>query len=319
MGYKEFLQETSTLNGSNLKEKTLNELQSTFDKYFNETPNRVTVLVDDTQEDVIIQHIRYGEDKYDNQLLLTQNDTLVDYGSKITWNGEIWLVINEEKRAIQTHKSWKILLTQNTMVSQDKFNNVYTEPCHVSTSAVRDDGNDRVALTNGSWVVRVQMNDLTNSYYINQRFIFDNKVAKKIVDLNYSEFTGQISVTLEPTQILPEDDLDNNIAFNDFDIDTTPQEGKTGIYFTKDRLDVRIGFENTVNVYEYLSNAIVPGTTFTFRIDDITSDKYNIVASDGNSITIEALEYYYSGTLVAIKDGDLSEYSIPIALTSALG
>lgn len=319
MGYQDFLKETSERNGATTGDRIKDNMQASFDRYFSETPNRITVQVDGVNEDVVVQHTRYAESKYDEQFMITQNTTLAEYGSKITWDGNIWLVINQEKRAINTHKSWKILLTQNQMVSQDMNGNVFTEPCHISSTAVRDDGNARVAQTNGTWVTRVQKNDVTNAYYVNQRFLFDGKTAKKIIDLNYSEFENQIQITMEPTQILPQDDFVNNIAYNAFDIDTTPEDGKNGVFFTKDSLSVQVGFDGTVEVYEYSSNVIVPTTTFTFRIDGIDNSKYNLTSPNGNTVTVEALEYYFSGTLVAIKDGDLSETTIPIELSSAIG
>lgn len=319
MGYKDFLSETSKLNGNTLADRVKNELQSTWDKYFTEAPNKQTVEIDSIEEIVIIQHMRYGEDKYDNQLLLTQNTTEADYGKKVLWKSRYWLIINAEERAIDTHRSWKILLMQNNMVSKQNDGTIKTEPCHLETKSSRSDGNSKVTLIENSWVIRVQKNDLTLSYYENQRFIFDNKVVYKIVNLNYSEFENQVEITLEPTQKMEEDDFDNNIAYNKIEIDTTPEEGKNGVYFTSDKLEVQVGSTESIEVYEYLNNVIVPSETFTFRIDGIDSSKYTIVSQDGNSISIKCDDYYYSGTLVAIKDSDLSEYSIPLILSSPMG
>lgn len=319
MAYNDFLKETSERNGATKAQRLVDGMQSDWDRYFAETPNRVTIEIDGIEEDVVIQHMRYGEDKYDNQLMLTENSTVANYGSKVLWKSKIWLVINEEKRAIETHKGWKILLTQNNMVSKDSKGNILTEECHIKSTTSRSDGNTNVPLTENSLIARVQKNDVTLTYFTNQRFIFDNKVAYKIVNLNYSEYENQIDITLEPTQILSEDDLVNNIAYNSFDINTIPDTGKTGIYFTKDSLEIQVDSSETVDVYEYLNDVIVPSTVFTFRIDDIDASKYQIITSDDNSITIKALDYYYSGTLVAIDTSDLSEYSIPLTLVSALG
>lgn len=319
MGWYDRFQEVSTVNGADLSDRYKNELQSTWDEYYANTPNRQDVKIDDADESVVIQHLRYGEDKYDVQLLLTQNTTLANYGSMLLWKARNWLIINAEERAIDTHKSWKILLMQNSMIMKNSDSTITTEPCHVSTNSTRDDGNTSVPLANGSWTIRMQNNENTLKYYVNQRFLFNSKVAYKIVGINYSEFENQLNISLEPTQQLSQDDFINNIAYNEIEINTIPSTGKNGIYFTEDSLKISVENIDSVEVYNYVNDVIDVTTLFDFRIDNIDVSNYSIESQTDNSIEIKCLGYYDTGFLVAINRLTLDEYQIPLTLVSPIG
>lgn len=311
--------EVSTIKGDTLSDRYKTELQSSWDRYFLEAPNRQAIKIDGIDEIVVIQHLRYGEDKYDVQMLLTQNMTEAKYGSVLLWKTRNWLIINSEERAIDTHKSWKILLMQNFMVMKDSDSSIITEPCHITTKTAKEDGNTKVTLTNNRWVIRTQNNENTLKYYVNQRFLFNNKVAYRIVDINYSEFENQLSITLEPVQILPGDDLVNNIAINEIDISTIPTTGKNGIFFTEDKLKVSYQNIEKVEIYNYINDVIDNSVLFDFRIDGIDPSYYSIESETDNKIEIKSTGYYHVGKLVAINQATLDEYEIPLELVSPIG
>ena len=316
MGYRDILSETSTINGTTSSEINKSKLQDSFNVYFNESPNKVDVAIEGIQEDVIIQHSKYGEDSYDNQLLITQNTTNSDYGKKLVWNMETWLIINKENRAIDTHKAWKIQLTNNSLVWKDSIGDVVSEPCFIRSFRNSIDSSNNIQLAEDTWNIRIQYNDGTSNIKLNQRFIFDNKVVYKVSNLNYSEFKNQIQLTMKIDQKREEDDFDNNIAYNDFNDESVIINGLDEYKFNYEEVDVLFNLTNEVTVFKYASDILQP-TTFDWRIDGIDSANYELDIIDDNTIEIRCLNYPFSGNLVAISQDDLYETSIPIDLKGA--
>jgi len=307
----------SQANGSNMAEKQLHLLQQSFDKYFLETPDKVTDgSIDGTEVEFVIQNLKYGEQFNDEKLLIVQNDKVVNIGSLVDWDGKIWLCMNQENRAIKTHKSYKITLCNNTISWKLPNGDVQIHPCYV-----RDyinggqDVNRTLPLSESERNVYVQYNQYTDDIYENQRFIFGKKRALKVTDIDdYTRPNGVIMLKMEKDVLYPEDDLINNIAYNG-DVTSPQPTPTTEIQFSTSSLEIPVGLSDTVSVYEYISGVVQP-TTFTFRIDGIDASKYSILSTTGNSIEIEADEFYYTGQLVAIKDVTLEEISIPLILKS---
>lgn len=322
MGWYDRFQEVSHINGDTQREINQSLLQSTFDEYFKDTPDKITDgLIDGQSVDFVIQHIKYGEDISDVKLLLTENSTSVYSGSIIDFDSKKWLAINEENRAIDTHKAFKIQLCNNTISWKDENGNIYTENCIYKPITTRDDSNKKLPRVDSTILINVQNNSNTSNIAINDRFIFSHKWAyytTVIDDMDVQDVNGHniIWITMEKDVINDElDDLENNIASryinNDSDVPVN------GISFTIDEMNAKIGLELYTNVYEY-ANSIIQPTTFTFRIDGIDSSKYELVGVDGNTVMVKSLDYYYSGNLVAISDSDLSETIIPIELSGII-
>jgi hypothetical protein len=306
----------SNATGSDMAEKQLHLLQQSFDKYFLETPDKVTNgKIDSVAVEFVVQNIKYGEQFNDEKLLLVENDTVIDIGSLVEWDGNFWLVMNRENRAIKTHKAFKITLCNNSISWKDSQGNVFVESCYINEGLGAQGYNMSNPLTDGRKTVIVQYNVNTSTIYENQRFILGRKRAYKVTDID--DFTRQdkvISFMFEKDTIDPLDDLLNNIAYNGES--TTPQPTPTTeIQFTSSELEIPVGMSESVSVYEYVSG-VQQSTTFTFRIDGIDASKYTIVSSTSNTIEIEAKEFYFTGQIVAIKDVTLEETSIPIKLQS---
>lgn len=314
MTYLTFWQELSTAEGSNESEIARNTVAEEFIEYFNSTPDRLTGTIDGVSVDFVVQNIKYGEPKADEKLILTLPNQAINEGSIASFNGKDWLCVNEENRAVQSHNVFLAQLLNNSISTK-----AFTEKCVLKgKSAFAGFEQSSVVVVDNRLIMRVQKNVNTDTIFLNQRFIFSNKYAYKVV--NIDDFTHQaggiIECTLERDQVNPErDDLANNIAYQ-YEEPTAPTP-TDGVFFNTSEAIVKFSVESTFEVYEYISGA-QQGTTFTFRIDNVDAGKYEVVSTTGNSITIKGLDYPYSGQLVAIKDIVLTETQIPIKLTSIM-
>ena len=168
--------------------------------------------------------------------------------------------------------------------------------------------------TDGKRNIWVQNNALTNTLYKNQRFIFGGKEAYKVTFIDNWSKQGLILLKIEVTQIVPQDDLTNNIAYNS--VDSSTNTAINGVAFSVDSLTIKKTEVATVSVYEYVTS-VPQATAFTFRIDGISASAYTITATTSNSISIKCNDYYFTGTLVAIKP-NLTETAIPLTLASLI-
>jgi len=343
MSYFTEFQALSQSRGDNLSEQNSFLLQQTFDTYWMQTPDKITDgTIDGTEVDFVIQHLKYGEQFNDEKLMLVLNDTVVDIGSLVVWDGKTWLVMNQENRAIKTHKAFKITLCNNSISWKDLAGNVFVEKCFVEEGLGIQDANNRVPLSVAGRKVTVQSNVNTATIYENQRFVFNKKRVFKVVDIDdFTRQDGLILLKMEKDEILSTDDLANNIAYNGETIST--QTPTTGIFFTspvennsifvynsgitydsiytyadsvivKPTVEIPKTLSETVEIYEYV-DGVRTVETFTFRIDNVPVSAYTITGLTSNSITIKCNQYYYEGNLVAIKS-DLTEYTTPIILKS---
>lgn len=157
--------------------------------------------------------------------------------------------------------------------------------------------------------VWIQKNVNTLKLQKDFRFVFGGNEAYKISYVENWSKEGLIMFTLETTQILPEDDLINNIAYNGNPIFTPSPTND--IQFSANESQIIQGYTETITTYE----VDVPATTFVFTITGLPASSYEITATTGNSITIKCKQYPYNGTLRATNSGNPLHYAeIPIIL-----
>lgn len=319
MGFYDLFREISLVKGSTNAESNLYDLQQSFDAYFRDTPNKETLTIDGTiEEDIVVQNMKYGENQYDEKILIAENTTSLYSGAKIDWESQVWLVNNKENRAIKTHQAYKMMLTNGVLKWKDSQENIYTEEARMEILNAQDDNDNDVQKSNNRGKAIVQINDDTNKIYINQRFLI-NDIPYRVVFINPSDldYVGLYVITLEFDEESDLDDLVNGIAYNaprESDDTSDTQTGTSSEYvFSESELNVREGLAETLTVYEYVSD-VQQATTFTFRVDGISSDKYNLTQIDGNTVELECLEQGYSGFLVAINSNTLEESQIALNL-----
>jgi hypothetical protein len=319
MSYFDNFKAFSQFKGANTSEQNKFIAQATFDKYFDEAIDKVSGKIDGADAQFILQHLVYGERFNDEKLMIVTNDTDISMGSLVEWDGKYWLCTNQENRSIPTHKVYKINLCNNSIKWKTPTGDIYTAPCYIRDEGLgQQDDSRKIPVSVAKRTVSVQYNPQTFGIYQNQRFIFTKRhafVVTEIDDITRPQTDyqhGVITLKMERTQRMDADDLQNNIAFNG-DI-TSGNIGLDGVAFSKQSLTISKWQSDTVDVFAYVSG-LPQATTFTFRVDGIPMGAYDITSVTGNSITIKAEQFFYTGFLVAISP-DLTETSIPLTLKS---
>jgi hypothetical protein len=237
---------------------------------------------------------------------------IIDY----TDDGFKYLVFEQDQHTT-VNTFGKIAKLEYSLKWRDENNLIHETPFFIPRPNIgMQDQNSQLPLTRARNEAWLQFNDETKTIYDNQRFILGNLIPFKVTSRDNFSDKGIFKIALERSQELDGDDFINGIAYNNIDVNTIPTDGKTGVFFTNDSFEIRVGMTDTIEIYEYNNDIIDVGETFTFSVDGIDSSNYDIISTDGNSISIKANGYYYSGELVAIKDGDLSEYRVPLILKS---
>lgn len=212
----------------------------------------------------------------------------------------------------QSIQSFGRIYLMNTVLKWvDDTGVVRTEYGVDNESLGQQDTARQVVQTDGKKNVWVQKNIHTNKLTKNTRFVFGGVEAYSITFIDNWSKDGLIMFRLETTQILDEDDLVNNIAYNG-DIQYTPTP-INDIQFSLNEMRITKGYSKTVTV----SEVGVPATAFTFLVTGLPASAYEITASTGNSITIKCKEFYHVGTLRATSNTTPTQYTeIPVILES---
>lgn len=214
---------------------------------------------------------------------------------------------------IDTHQSiqnfGRIYLMNTLLKWIDDEGNLQIEYGVDNESLGQQDTARQVVQTDGRKNIWVQNNVNTRKLAKNFRFIFGGIEAYKITFIDNWSKEGLIMFRLEVTQILDNDDLVNNIAYNG-ESTYTPQPSND-IQFSVNELQIIQNYSASVTVSEVGQ----PLTTFTFSIIGLPVSSYEIVSSTSNSIEIKCKEVYYEGLLRATSDITPTQYAeIPIKL-----
>jgi hypothetical protein len=155
----------------------------------------------------------------------------------------------------------------------------------------------------------LQDNILTRELTKNTRFVFGGIEAYKITFIDNWSRDGMILMRLETTQLVAEDDLVNNVAYNG-QSNFVPQP-INNIQFSVNELKVTQGYSATVQVTDTTN----PLETFSITIVGLPSGAYEITSLTSNSVTVKCKEYYYDGIIRATRVSNPLQFAeIPIIL-----
>jgi len=227
-------------------------------------------------------------------------------------------LVSEHDRHVNIEDFGTLLKMSQSITWEDKYGNNHSIKYHTTkTGSGSQDSNYIIPLSETKKQIWVQFNSESKELFKNQRFILGNLEPYKITARDNFSSTGILKLTMESTQRLDGDNLETGIAINKYSDSSQDTSDKTGVYFSEPLLEVPTGLSKTVEVYEY-NDGIPTSSAFIYRIDGIDTSHYTITSQTDNSITITADEFYYQGTLVAIRVIDSFETSIPLVLKSMI-
>lgn len=180
----------------------------------------------------------------------------------------------------------------------NKDKTIISHPCYMEDSmkyTTINFGQQGFAEPNADVVLFVQDNEDTRTMYINQRFIF-NKRAYTIVQLNPEINNKVIKFFLNKVTEQPNDDFENNIAWNGDEVkDPVIPSGETNIFLPNINT---ILLNKTVEfVVYYYKNGIKQSDEFTIKLNNVDSTCYELNIIDGNNFSIKNIKQFRNNPL----------------------
>lgn len=221
MSYSNLFDKRISRRGKSRYERTMDAKTKSFNRYFENAPNRDLVLIDGIEQYAIFQDQNQNNNKdlSDDKYMVVEKSSNAKVGSYIEWRGKMGMVFSAEEKTIPTHKQFKT-----------KLSNHYIKWMH--DGVVANDGTGYPAFIqnqtlytlgistsgNHSWIVNAKMmmymqdNAETRTIKIGQR-IFIGGAVYQIMFRDYVSRQGLIHFLMEEDFVNPEkDDVENEIA-----------------------------------------------------------------------------------------------------------
>lgn len=218
---------------ANIREKEVSEMVSEFDNYLNQslTSHEVYYTKVDELPDIntnekklmIINDISNNDKKaYDEKKLLCSLDTNIGVGSYVYWDNNWWLIVFSENKSVKTCKKFTMNRC-NQYLNYMYKGKLYKIPMTVTALTLYSDGmSDMVYTSMGDAKNRISFgsNPITRSIDIGTRMMISHKTVYRVTNLTDFEYNsnigenGLITALLLQTNIIKEDDKENNIAYN---------------------------------------------------------------------------------------------------------
>ena len=214
-----------SMGGSTESEEYLNESIENFNALVDnlQTPTchkvEYTLPLGDINEkyttNVLISDVNRLEQVKDLKFLHVKLDSTLDSGSYIIWNGETWLVSNQEYNAVQSHKSYFIIkcgININVQLGSEHYN----FPIVINNLTLYSDGSKELVnltVSSAKYTIQIAENDITNTIEVGSRFIIRGRAFEvSLID----DFTNKNirTLTVCETVVNSLDDLVNDKPYN---------------------------------------------------------------------------------------------------------
>ena len=210
-----------------------------------------------------------------------------ELGYMYKFDGRTWLTTNLNTHINQSGHSI-VRMCNNVLKWVDKIDNttVNSWDC-VFVPQIKntdfDEGTKDVVQVGADIQILVQRNAKTNQITYNDRFIFDSQ-AFLVVQVNNHISPTYLTLKMKQTQILPTDDLVNNIA----GAQNLPPISNS-IKILPSVVNIVVGDTQTYSVFNYV-NSIATTNTFSISASGLDSSYYILTQTDGNRFSIKALK-----------------------------
>lgn len=232
--YLDNFRKRTGLGHQDVRGKLITQAERTFERQLIESPsalrllatkpNQIDIVNNDNWIDAILQDVSNNDIKaFDQKYLLVRKDEDFDLGCYIFFDNTYWLAMYKEHRVLDTHK--KFTLTKCNNIFNYVVNGVrYEIPVYAQNLSLYSDGladNKYTSQEDSKASVWYGESPITKAIKVNTRIMLGNRNVFRMTNINDFEFrsapgkTCAIKAMLLATTVTDEDDLDNNIAWND--------------------------------------------------------------------------------------------------------
>ena len=222
-------------NGKSQKERYLNEVTRNFNEHLKTSAAAFDIQVTEPNEPCITDNTRVIRCLINNITLNDQRNLDEKYihipkgidiriGCYVKWDNQDWLIIFREHNSATTHKTY-VMRKCGQIFKYRYRNKVYPIPICISNLTLYSDGmadSVHTSIPDSKREIKFGLNDITSTIELGTRFLITSKTAYRITHINDFEHndgeTGSPGVATAiglQTVIIPQDDLENNIAFNE--------------------------------------------------------------------------------------------------------
>lgn len=307
-------------SGENRKEKAINEGIRNFRKVLNENPTCFEVQATVPDEVCVTSSTRYiiamitdvalnDKSVLDDKYIHVDIEEDISVGCYVKWQGINWLLVFQEVNGFPTHKTF-VMKRCNQIFRLKQNDIIYDIPVSVTNLTLYSDG-----LADGKYLSRADAkrnvkfgsNPITRSIDLGNRMMLTNKTVFRFTHIDNFSYEGLIAGIVLQTTIIPQDDTENNIAYNpevaDDKVQNTPSssliDGEDYIYLGSEELyyidvpDIYWGLGDDSCKIESVENGVC-------RISATKDSKYI-----GHTVTLYAKN---RGNTVAMKDITIKGY-----------
>lgn len=181
---------------------------------------------------------------------------------------------------------------------------IFSYPCYFNTEMTKTnilDSSQGFNVESGALIAIVQLNENTNTIYVNQRFMLGGRTYV-CYQFNNNIDKGLLYVYLRLTAELPEDDFTNSLAYNGEELIVDNGITLTGdVINLEDSQSLRQGDSLHISIYNYV-NGIKSADIYEVHGYDVPIYCYELSSLDNNGVTgnefvLTNLEHYSKAPL----------------------
>ena len=209
---------------------------------------------------------------------------------------KFWILQSIDTRLLY-NVTGRILPCNQSLKWEDESGNIYSYPCYFNTEMTKTnilDSNQGFNVESGALIAIVQQNQDTQTIRVNQRFVLNNRTYV-VYQYNDNIDEGLIYFYLRITAELPEDDKENQLAYNGFDL----SNGNilNGDVLSVDNMEyLTLGNTLSFSIYNYV-NGYRSDDVFAITLYDVPTTCYNIDVNAGNVFNLTNVQPYYNNPL----------------------
>lgn len=154
---------------------------------------------------------------FDEKYVKFAYDEDVTIGTYLKWKNKNWIIAFEEEMSYDIYQNYVMKWCNNTFRYKNK-GVIHELPIYVTNLTLYSDGmadSKYTSTEDGKRNILMADNDFTRDIIVDSRIMLTNKTVYRVTHINNFTMPGIRNLTVVQTVLRDEDDLENNIAWNE--------------------------------------------------------------------------------------------------------